>query len=104
MQNGTTKATTVVRAYAKVAIKAHAATNCLTEILFVDAERAVVDGEVNLKGPLAGVPVSLKDSVCVKGVDTTVGYSSGVGTAEEENGVLVRCLKEAGMYGDPKGE
>ncbi|KAG9725517.1 hypothetical protein KCU63_g13108, partial [Aureobasidium melanogenum] len=52
----------VLRAYGKAAVKAQEATNCVTEIMFPDAETWIQDGSVNLKGPLAGIPVSLKDS------------------------------------------
>jgi Asp-tRNA(Asn)/Glu-tRNA(Gln) amidotransferase A subunit family amidase len=85
----------ILRAYGKVAIKAHARTNCLTEILFPEAEEWA-EKEVNLKGPLAGIPVSLKDSLLVKGFDVSVGYSRNVGKPSAVDGVLVKLLKDAG--------
>lgn len=51
---------------------------------------------VNLKGPLAGVPVSLKDSIAVGGFDVSVGYSYHTGKPYEEDGSLVKILKAAG--------
>lgn len=56
----------------------------------------LADGSINLKGPLAGIPVSLKDSIVVAGFDTTVGYSSKVGNKKPVDGGLVRLLKDAG--------
>lgn len=53
-------------------------------------------GKINLKGPLAGIPISLKDSIVVGGFDTTVGYSSNVGNKGEYDGTMVRLLKDAG--------
>lgn len=52
--------------------------------------------EINLKGPLAGIPVSLKDSVHVKGFDATVGYAAMAGKPILEDGPVVRLLKDAG--------
>lgn len=53
--------------------------------------------EVDLKGPLAGIPVSLKDSIAVRGFDVSVGYSCNVGKPYAEDGTLVKILKAAGM-------
>ncbi|KAF1364321.1 acetamidase [Lizonia empirigonia] len=85
----------ILRAYAKVTLKAHAATNCATEILFPEAE-AWAAGECNLQGPLAGIPVSLKDSVQVKGFDISVGFSTHTGKPYAADGPMVRLLKDAG--------
>jgi Asp-tRNA(Asn)/Glu-tRNA(Gln) amidotransferase A subunit family amidase len=85
----------ILRAYGKVAIKAHEKTNCVTEILFPEAEEWVKNG-INLKGPLAGIPVSLKDSIQVKGFDISVGYSKNVGKPYAEDGAMVKLLKDAG--------
>ncbi|KAF2197084.1 amidase signature enzyme [Delitschia confertaspora ATCC 74209] len=85
----------ILRAYGKVAVKAHNATNCVTEILFPEAEEWA-EKEVNLKGPLAGIPVSLKDSIQVKGFDISVGYSCNTGNPYAEDGTMVKILKAAG--------
>jgi Asp-tRNA(Asn)/Glu-tRNA(Gln) amidotransferase A subunit family amidase len=60
------------------------------------AESWTTDGSVNMKGPLAGIPISLKDSIVVGGFDTTVGYSCNVGNKGPEDGTMVRLLKDAG--------
>ncbi|RHZ66263.1 hypothetical protein CDV55_102043 [Aspergillus turcosus] len=85
----------VLRTYGKVAVKAHERTNCVTELLLPEAE-TWVQSEVNLKGPLAGIPVSLKDSVQVKGFDTSVGYARMAGKPCTEDGPMVKLLKDAG--------
>lgn len=80
-----------------MALKAHEKTNRLTEILLPDAEAWLQEGSsINLKGRLAGIPVSLKDTIVVGGHDATVGYSSFVGNAKEKDGALVRLPKDAG--------
>ncbi|AEO70141.1 6911e4db-d68f-4d7b-89cd-83fff4721740 [Thermothielavioides terrestris] len=98
VRSGTTTPLSVLRTYGRVALRAHARTNCLTEILLPSAEAWLAggSGEINLRGPLAGVPVSLKDTVVVGGYDTTVGYSAFVGNRGDRDGPMVRLLKDAG--------
>ncbi|KAF1351289.1 amidase signature domain-containing protein [Delphinella strobiligena] len=86
----------ILRAYVKAAIKAQESTNCLTEIMIPVVEEWVTNGSVNLDGPLAGIPISLKDSIIVGGFDTSVGYSSKVGKPYAADGGLVKMLKAAG--------
>ncbi|KAK0734913.1 amidase signature domain-containing protein [Lasiosphaeria miniovina] len=86
----------VLRTYGKVALKAHVRTNCVTEVMLPSAEAWLRDGAINLRGPLAGIPVSLKDTVAVGGYDTTVGYSSFVGNKTPDDGPMTRLLKDAG--------
>jgi Asp-tRNA(Asn)/Glu-tRNA(Gln) amidotransferase A subunit family amidase len=97
VHSGTTTPLSILRTYGKLALKAHARTNCLTEILLPSAEEWLArEGEINLKGPLAGIPVSLKDTVIVGEYDATVGYSSFVGNKTASDGPMVRMLKDAG--------
>ncbi|KAL3423434.1 amidase [Phlyctema vagabunda] len=89
----------ILHAYGKAALKAHEKTNCVTEVLIGAAEGWTTDGSINFKGPLAGIPISLKDSVVVGGFDTTVGYSSNVGNKNGvglTDGPMVKLLKDAG--------
>ena len=95
IQENTTSPLTVLRTYGKVAVKAHKRTNCITELLLPEAE-SWLESEVNLKGPLAGIPISLKDSVQIKGFDTTLGYSALAGKPFEEDGPMAKLLKDAG--------
>ncbi|EMD95721.1 hypothetical protein COCC4DRAFT_67555 [Bipolaris maydis ATCC 48331] len=95
VQKQITSPVDILRAYGKVAVKAQEKTNCVTEILFPEAEEWA-EKEVNLKGPLAGIPVSLKDSIQVKGFDISVGYSRNTGKPATEDGVMVKLLKDAG--------
>lgn len=64
--------------------------------MFPDAEEWVKGGDINLKGPLAGIPVSLKDSIAVGGFDVSVGFSRNTGKPYAHDGSHVRLLKEAG--------
>ncbi|OIW25893.1 amidase [Coniochaeta ligniaria NRRL 30616] len=96
VQSGTTTPLSLLHTYGRVALHAHSRTNCLTEILLPSAETWLANGDINLSGPLAAIPVSLKDTVVVGGYDATVGYSSFVGNAPEKDGGMVRLLKDLG--------
>lgn len=89
-------ATQLLHTYGKVAIKAQEKTNCVTEVMISSAEKWVKDGSINLKGPLAGIPVSLKDTVDCDGYDSTVGYSAYVGVKRPAEGATTRILRDAG--------
>ncbi|KAK3726030.1 hypothetical protein LTR37_000178 [Vermiconidia calcicola] len=94
--SGAQVAVDVLRAYGKVAMKAQEKTNCVTEVMIKDAEGWIERGSINLKGPLAGIPVSLKDSIHIGGFDTSVGYSCNTGKPQPVDGALARMLKDAG--------
>ena len=47
-------------------------------------------------GPLAGVPVSLKDTITVKGFDSSLGYSAFTKRPMPHDSALVRLLRDAG--------
>lgn len=81
-------------AYSRKTLRAHQATNCLTEIMIASAQQWAK--ECNKKGPLAGMPVSLKDTVGVAGWDSCIGYSAGMGQPVQEDSALVKLLKDAG--------
>ncbi|KAI2791975.1 hypothetical protein POX_b02004 [Penicillium oxalicum] len=95
IQSSHTSPLTVLRTYGKIAVKAQERTNCVTELLLPEAE-SWLESDVNLKGPLAGIPVSLKDSVHVKGFDTSLGYSALANQPVAEDGPMTRLLKDAG--------
>ncbi|TFY56752.1 hypothetical protein EVJ58_g7443 [Rhodofomes roseus] len=93
VQSGSLNPRDVLVAYGKAALKAHAATNCLTEV-FIQAAEASADG-CNTQGPLAGMPVSLKDEISVAGVDACIGYSAWVGITQQDS-ALAKLLRDAG--------
>jgi amidase len=85
--------------------------HCLHEIFF---DAAIKDAKAldayfsenkKTKGPLHGVPISLKDQFHVKGVETSMGYVGWIGTFEGKKGTgkdkvveseMVKMLKNAG--------
>lgn len=74
----------------------------MTEILFEDAleQAKQLDADFTetgkLKGPLHGIPITLKDQFNVKGVDTTLGYVGRCFAPAQEDAVLVQILKNMG--------
>lgn len=96
VQNNITSPVDILRTYGKTTKAAHARTNCVTELLLPEAESWSESSDVNLKGPLAGIPVSLKDSIAVGGFDVTVGYSMHANKPYVEDGIMVKLLKRAG--------
>lgn len=94
VQTSSLSPSAILVAYSKKALQAHAQTNCLTEVMIASAENWA--STANRSGPLAGVPVSLKDLVSVKGWDSSMGYSALVGKPMAADGALVRLLRDAG--------
>ena len=94
VQTGALDPVDVVRAFGKKALKAHEVTNCLTEVLLPEAE--LWAKSCNKNGPLAGMPISLKDTSGVAGWDACIGYSQWVGKPMKKDSALVRLLRDAG--------
>jgi Asp-tRNA(Asn)/Glu-tRNA(Gln) amidotransferase A subunit family amidase len=94
VHNGTIDPLDMLVAYGKNALKAHKETNCLTEVMISSAETWAK--ECARLGPLAGMPVSLKDTVGVKGWDSSIGYSSWVNMPIQKDSALVKLLFDAG--------
>ncbi|KZT51752.1 amidase, partial [Calocera cornea HHB12733] len=99
---GDWSAVEVTTAFAKRACIAHQLTNCLTEIFVERAlERArwlddYLEAEGKPFGPLHGLPISLKDQFCIKGLDTVMGYAAWVGEPAEKDCALVEMLISLG--------
>ena len=64
----------ILLAYSKKALDAHRETNCLTEVMISKAEAFA--RACDRAGPLAGMPVSLKDTVGVAGFASCIGFSA----------------------------
>ncbi|KZT10717.1 general amidase [Laetiporus sulphureus 93-53] len=92
----------VTTAFYKRAIIAHQLVNCLTEVFVERALARAAELDEYLKstgkvvGPLHGLPVSLKDQLAIKGLETTMGYASWIGKYAENDAVLVEILYECG--------
>ncbi|OIW28582.1 amidase [Coniochaeta ligniaria NRRL 30616] len=102
IRDGKYSAAEVTQAFCKRAAIAQQALNCLTEIFFDRAvERAAYLDDYLRKngkpvGPLHGLPVALKDSINVAGVDSTIGMAAFAFDAVKENSVIVDVLLALG--------
>ncbi|KAJ3558890.1 hypothetical protein NM688_g666 [Phlebia brevispora] len=81
----------VLDVYAKQCVAAHAATNCLADLMFDQALK-----HYKPERPLSGVPISLKDCIDIAGYDTTLGYSSRANRPVTTSAPIVRLLQDAG--------
>ncbi|KAH8552386.1 amidase [Umbelopsis sp. PMI_123] len=88
----------VTKAYCKRAAYAQQLLNCLSEMVF---DRAIAEAlelddyyEANgkLKGPLHGLPVSIKDNHLLKGTTSGVGFTSWSTTIHDEDSVIAQLL------------
>ncbi|KAL7777127.1 hypothetical protein CFE70_007550 [Pyrenophora teres f. teres 0-1] len=103
MAKGELKSVEVVTAFCKRAAVAQQCVSCLTEIMFEEAiARAkecddVLEKEGRVMGPLHGLPISLKDSFNVRGVQATLGYVSFLShPPAASNSILVTILHSLG--------
>ncbi|KAF8317467.1 amidase signature enzyme [Clavulina sp. PMI_390] len=102
IQAGLWTAELVLLAYMHRAQETHKALNCLTEVMFSDAlkEARELDEEYQrthqIRGPLHGVPCSVKDCFRVKGVDATLGYTEWANKPSEEDAELLQLIRAAG--------
>ncbi|OAX84311.1 hypothetical protein ACJ72_01309 [Emergomyces africanus] len=102
LSRGEFTAEDVTLAYIKRATVAHQLTNALSEIVFEEALKQARELDKTfketgkVKGPLHGIPVTLKDQFNIKGVDTTLGYVGRSFSPATEDAVLVQMLKSLG--------
>ncbi|KAG5656005.1 hypothetical protein KAF25_001575 [Fusarium avenaceum] len=91
-----------LEAFAARTAIAHQLVNCLMDWFYDDGLRQAEEldkffkstGE--LKGPLHGVPIALKDFHFVKGRPTTTGYVSRRNFRPEHDSALIKTLRDAG--------
>ncbi|CAA7267413.1 unnamed protein product [Cyclocybe aegerita] len=102
IEKGEWTATQVLEAFIARAAYAHAKTNCLTEVMLASARQRASELDVEfaatkkLKGPLHGVPVSVKEQFEIAGVDTSVGFSQWANKPATRNADIINQLLEAG--------
>ena len=66
--------------------------NALEDAAALDRERAAG----NIRGPLHGIPVIVKDNIDVAGMATTAGSAAFAGNIAQEDAFVVKRLREAG--------
>ncbi|KAL2863742.1 putative general amidase [Aspergillus lucknowensis] len=92
----------VVQAFCKRAAIAHQVTRCLTEPLFDSALQRAQELDDHLRrtgspvGPIHGLPISVKDSFNIRGVDSSVGIAALALHPSEADAPLVSLLQSLG--------
>ncbi|KAJ5776812.1 amidase [Penicillium odoratum] len=92
----------VTKAFCKSAAAAHQLINPLTEVLFGEAlvmakaldEHLKATGKP--KGPLHGLPISIKDNFNIKEKDSTQGFTSRANQSAESHSPNIQLLVDAG--------
>ncbi|PWW73689.1 amidase signature enzyme [Tuber magnatum] len=85
LRTGQWRCIDVAIAYIKRATIIQQLTNCLTEIIFIEAlnrAKALDKLPPDQRGPLHGLPFTVKDQFNVPGFDSTIGYASFIGNAK----------------------
>ncbi|KAL6705441.1 Acetamidase [Coniothyrium glycines] len=102
LAKGQLKSVDLILAFCKRAALAQQLTNCVHEF-FPEAALAqareldsYLETNKTTIGPLHGLPISLKDQLRVKGLETCMGYVSWLGKFDEEDSVLTALLRKAG--------
>ncbi|KAF7550000.1 hypothetical protein G7046_g8158 [Stylonectria norvegica] len=102
MQAGSLTAVETVTAFLKRAHIAQQLVNFATEFMVEDALKAAAELDEyfvatgKLKGPLHGIPVSLKEHVGLKDRITHAGYIAWIDNVPSEDAHIVRLLRAAG--------
>ena len=94
----------VVRAFCHRAAIAHQFTNCLAEIMFVEAMATAQSQDQHyaqhgtLRGPLHGLPMSFMDRYRVAGYETSAGFVAWLGPKETSHSeaLIVRQMRHLG--------
>ncbi|KAK4023136.1 vitamin D3 hydroxylase-associated protein [Daphnia magna] len=100
LQNGSFTCLEVLRSYQAKALEITSEYNCVTEFILEAEEWAKeLDAEAahsGKKGPLHGLPFSVKDNVGLIGYDSTVGISQFINQPAIEDAAMVIALKKLG--------
>ena len=102
IQSRTWTSEQVTIAFCKRAAIAQQLTGCCTEMMFNAAIKQAISQDEHLKstgklvGPLHGIPLSLKDSHEIAGVDTTVGWVGLIGKPAERDNTAVSQYRSLG--------
>ncbi|GFO21158.1 fatty-acid amide hydrolase [Plakobranchus ocellatus] len=98
LQSGSVSATEVLRAYQTKALEVNDKTNGITDII-KSAEVLAAKLDVlpaDQRGPLHGIPISLKEACGLEGLDCTIGFGELVDIPLKADSTLIKVLKSKG--------
>ncbi|XP_046552489.1 vitamin D3 hydroxylase-associated protein-like isoform X1 [Haliotis rubra] len=97
LQSGQLKCMEVLRAYQSKAMEMNEKLNCVVEPLMEAEEQAAkLDRQRSKKGPLHGVPISIKEAFYVKGYDCTAGMQHFIHKPLDHDAPYIQVLKSQG--------
>ncbi|XP_046353539.2 fatty-acid amide hydrolase 1-like isoform X1 [Haliotis rufescens] len=97
LQTGDLKAIDVLRAYQSRALEVDEKCNCVVEpILEAEEWAELCDSKTDPKGPLHGIPVSIKENIEIKGYDCTGGMEYYIDKPATQDAVVIQVLKRQG--------
>ncbi|KAK0525316.1 hypothetical protein OC842_005546 [Tilletia horrida] len=102
LASGKLSAVRCLKAFVARAVLAQQVVNCVTEVFYDFALRTAQDcddylaKEGKVKGPLHGLPVSLKDQFSVAGHPTVMGYAAYIDQERPQHSVITELLLRAG--------
>lgn len=98
LQNGSLGCLEVLHAYQAKALEITNELNCVTEFIKEAEEWAAkLDGiSPSQRGPLHGLPFSIKDNVAIIGYDSTAGLTRNLFKPKQEDAAIVSALKSLG--------
>ncbi|XP_073517249.1 vitamin D3 hydroxylase-associated protein-like isoform X2 [Phyllobates terribilis] len=96
LQDGSLSPESVLYSYIEKALEVNNDVNCVTVFLSDFEEQLNKLRENNVRGPLYGIPVSIKEHVGYQGHPSTCGLVQYIDVLEKEDSIIVRVLKKQG--------
>ncbi|XP_060081151.1 fatty-acid amide hydrolase 1-like [Ylistrum balloti] len=97
LQDGGLRCIDVLHAYQSKAIQVNEHLNCVVEPIW-EAEALALERDMSTrrKGPLHGIPISVKENFYLEGYDCTGGMSAYLDLCVTEENTLIKVLKKQG--------
>lgn len=94
LKSGQLDPVAVLEAYQARALEATEATNCVVDFMLEARNQALELRRLPLeyRGPLHGVPVSVKECYFVKGCDATAGLAKFINSPAQEDGPMIKVI------------
>ena len=94
LKSGQLDPVAVLEAYQSRALEATEATNCVVDFMLEARNHALELKRLPMeyRGPLHGLPISVKECYFVKGCDATAGLARNINSPAQEDGAMIKVL------------